>query len=87
MHLCISRYNGAMALPYINNGNLLRHNDDLCHHQIVILLQVINDAAPWIGYGGDLTAIIWHVVDEYKSDKAREGIIVHTLWRILAARV
>ena len=38
--------NDAMALLNINNGNLLRHNDDLCHHQIVILLEVVNDAAP-----------------------------------------
>ena len=41
--------NDAMALPYINNGNPLRHNDDLCCPQIVILLQVVNDAAPWHG--------------------------------------
>ena len=38
--------NDAMALPNINNGNLLCHNDDLYRHQIVILLEVINDAAP-----------------------------------------
>ena len=38
--------NDAMALPNINNGNPLRHNDDLCRHQIVILLKVVNDAAP-----------------------------------------
>ena len=37
----------AMALPNINNGNQLRHNDDLCRHQIVIFLKVVNDAAPW----------------------------------------
>ena len=43
----ISRhYNDDMALPNINNGNPLRHNDDLCRHQIVILLEVVNDAAP-----------------------------------------
>ena len=35
--------NDAMALPNINNGNPLRHNDDLYHHQIVILLEVVND--------------------------------------------
>ena len=37
--------NDAMALPNINNGNPLRHYDDLCRHQIVILLEVVNDAA------------------------------------------
>ena len=39
--------NDAMALPSINNGNPLRHNDNLCRHQIVILLEVVIDAAPW----------------------------------------
>ena len=39
--------NDAMALPNINNSNLLRHNDDLCRHPIVILLELINDTAPW----------------------------------------
>ena len=38
--------NDPMALLNINNGNLLRHNDNLCHHQIVILLEVVNDAGP-----------------------------------------
>ena len=38
--------NDAMALPNINNGNLLHHNDDLCCHQIIILLEVVNDSAP-----------------------------------------
>ena len=38
--------NDAIALTNINNGNLLRHNDDLCRHQIVFLLEVVNDAAP-----------------------------------------
>ena len=37
--------NDAMALPNINNGNPLHHNDDLCRHEIVILLEVVNDAA------------------------------------------
>ena len=40
-------YNYTMALPNINNSNLLRHNDELWHHWIVILLEVVNDAAPW----------------------------------------
>ena len=40
-------FNDAMALPNINNGNPLNHNDDLCRHRIVILLEVVNDAAPW----------------------------------------
>ena len=40
--------NDAMALPNINNGNPLRHNDDLCRHPIVILLEVVNDVAPWL---------------------------------------
>ena len=39
--------NDAMALPNINNGNPLCHNDYLCRHQIIILLEVVNDAAPW----------------------------------------
>ena len=38
--------NDAMALPNINDGNLLRHNGDLRRHQIVILLEVVNDAVP-----------------------------------------
>ena len=38
--------NDAMALPNINKGNPLRHNDDLSHHRIVTLLEVVNDAAP-----------------------------------------
>ena len=38
--------NNATALPNINNSNPLRHNDDLCRHPIVILLEVVNDAAP-----------------------------------------
>ena len=39
--------NDAMALPNINNSNPLCHNDDLSRHQIGILLEVVNDAAPW----------------------------------------
>ena len=41
------KLNDAMALTNINNGNPLCHNDNLCHHQIVILLEVVNDATPW----------------------------------------
>ena len=41
--------NDTMALPNINNGNLLHHNDDLSRHQIVILLEVVNDATPCWG--------------------------------------
>ena len=37
--------NDAMALLNINNGNPLCHNDDLCPHQIIILLEVVNYAA------------------------------------------
>ena len=37
----------AMALGNINNGNPLCHNDDLCRHQIVILLEDVKDAAPY----------------------------------------
>ena len=40
------KLNDAMALPNINNGNSLCHNDDLCRDQIVILLEVVNDNAP-----------------------------------------
>ena len=36
-----------MALPNINNGDPLYHNDDFCRHTIVISLEVVNDAAPW----------------------------------------
>ena len=35
-------FNDAMALLNINNGNPLYHNDDLCRHRIVILLEVVN---------------------------------------------
>ena len=49
--------NDAMALPNINNGNPLCHNDDLCRHRIVILLEVVNDAAPW--YGGPDLSLYW----------------------------
>ena len=38
--------NDAMGLPNINNGDPLHHNDDVCRHQIVILLEVVNDATP-----------------------------------------
>ena len=38
--------NDAMVLPSINNGNLLRHNDDLFRHPIIILFDLVNDAAP-----------------------------------------
>ena len=37
-------FNDAMALPNINYGNPLRHNDDLCRNRIVILLEVVNNA-------------------------------------------
>ena len=40
-----SLFYDAMELPNINIGNPLRHNDDLCRHPIVILLEVVNDAA------------------------------------------
>ena len=40
-----SLLNDGMALPNINNGKPLSHNDDLCRHRIIILLEVINDAA------------------------------------------
>ena len=46
-------FNDAMAILNINNGNLLSHNDNLCRHRIIILLEVVNDAAPCrdVGYG------------------------------------
>ena len=30
----------------ISDADPLRHNDDECRHQIVILFKVVNDAAP-----------------------------------------
>ena len=39
--------NDSMALQNISDADQLRHNDDECRHQIVILFKVINDAAPW----------------------------------------
>ena len=42
----IPSFNDSMALLNINNSNPLLHNNDLCHHQIIILLIVVNDAAP-----------------------------------------
>ena len=38
--------NDSMALRNISDTDQLRHNDDECRHQIVILFKVINDAAP-----------------------------------------
>ena len=38
--------NDAIVLPNIYNGNPLHHNDNLCRHQIVILLEVVKDTAP-----------------------------------------
>ena len=38
--------NDTMVLRNINNGNPLHHNDDLFRHQIIILLEVVNDSAP-----------------------------------------
>ena len=37
------------------NGNPLRHNDDLRRHPVVILLEVVNDAAPLL-----LSQYDWH---------------------------
>ena len=39
-----------MALRNISDADPLRHNDDECHHQIIILFKVVNDAvAPCCG--------------------------------------
>ena len=38
--------NNAKALRNITDDNPLGHNDAECRHQIVILVEVINDAAP-----------------------------------------
>ena len=46
----------------ITDGNLLRQNDDKCHHQIVILVEVVNDAAPW-----------WN--PQINLDKVEEGLL------------
>ena len=41
-------FNNGRAIGNISDINLLRQNDDKCHHQIVILVKVVNDAAtPW----------------------------------------
>ena len=39
-------FNDDMALRNIYDADPLRHNDDEYHDQIVILVYVINDAAP-----------------------------------------
>ena len=41
--------NDTMTLPNINNGNPLRHNDDLCYHPIIILLEVKKWRRPLLG--------------------------------------
>ena len=38
--------NNGQELPNTTDDNLLRQNYDECHHQIAILVKVINDAAP-----------------------------------------
>ena len=39
--------NVGLALGNITDSNPLCHNDNWYHQQIVIFIQVINDAAPW----------------------------------------
>ena len=39
-------FNNDRALYNLNDDNPLRQNDDECHNQMVILVKVINDAAP-----------------------------------------
>ena len=39
--------NNGRTLWNITDGNPLCQNDDKCHHQIIILVKVVNDAAPW----------------------------------------
>ena len=38
--------NDGLALQNIADGNPLRHYDNKHHHQIVILIQVVNEIAP-----------------------------------------
>ena len=40
--------NNGKALRNITDSNQLRQNDEECFHQIVILVKIINDAAPWL---------------------------------------
>ena len=40
-------FNDGRPFWNINDVNPLHQNDDKCHHQIVIIAQVVNDAAPW----------------------------------------
>ena len=39
--------NNGKVLWNITDNNLLGQNDDECHHQIIILVKVVNDTAPW----------------------------------------
>ena len=43
--------NDGFALQNITDGNPFHHNADWYHHQIVIFIQVVNDAAPCKGPG------------------------------------
>ena len=44
-HHCHCLNNGK-ALRNITDGNPLHQNDNECHHQLDILVKVVNDAAP-----------------------------------------
>ena len=39
--------NNGKVLWNITDNNLLGQNDEQCHHQIIILVKVVNDASPW----------------------------------------
>ena len=43
-------FNDDMALRNIYDADPLRHNDDEYRHQIVILVEVVNDSAPCTGW-------------------------------------
>ena len=57
-----------MALRNISDADPLRHNDDECRHQIVILFKVVNDAAPW---SVDVSKLYEVVQDEFSISKLR----------------
>ena len=40
-------FNDGRPFWNINDVNTLRQNDDECRHQTIIIVKVVNDAAPW----------------------------------------
>ena len=42
-------FHNGMVLHNMNYINQLHHNDEVWHHQIGILVEVVNDTAPYYG--------------------------------------